>query len=354
MKISIGQAISPNKDINASALASVDSDGMATLPNCGDSTFARYDKKTGIAAAGVFDGVGSTLDTRKIKGDVLSSQTACHAVSRNLSELDESQIIGQLYYSAFQAHVDLNRASVENSLVLSTTATYGVIFPNGNAYILNSGDSRGNLFDGNNLQMLTLDDRSFSTMNGLHESVKSLYASLIDGSDGTADMERVLQGFQTPDEFWEFFNKKITFRDVSELRLLLDFQEYFSNLKIKNLDEATDTSVREFGIFKTGIINNGNKISRSISSHSVPRISITKVHLNEGDILLLFTDGLHDVLPTDEIRDVVNYWKTSKASIIAMMLVDHTREVLREGKYHYSRGKHDDIGVAVVKWGEKD
>lgn len=351
--IQVGQSLSPSHDIHAAVSVRPDSDGVASFPTCGDSSFVRYDKKSQLVCGGVFDGVGSTLDSSKVIGDVLSSQTACRAVSKNLKELDEAQIVGQLYYSAFQAHVDLNSASIANSLTLSTTATYGAIFPNGNTYILNSGDSRANVFDGKNLNMLTLDDRSFSQLNDLQEPFKSLYESLIDTSNGASDIERVSQGFNSPNEFWEFFNRKITIRDISELKTLLAFQEYFSNMKLKDHEDATDTSTRTFGVFKAGIINRGNTIVRSISSHSLPLVAITKAHLEEGDILLFYTDGLSDVLPTDEIRDVVDSWKTASANIIAMMLVDHTREVLREKKYHYSRGKKDDIGVVVIKYGEK-
>lgn len=349
----VGQVLSPKKDVLANAIADIDSNGVATLKDCGDSSFARYDTKKGIVVVGEFDGVGSTLDTTDVKGDALSSKIACKVISNNLVNLDESKIARQLYYSAFMAHVEMNTVARQKSLYLSTTATYGVVFPNANAYILNSGDSRAYRFDGNDLNMLTLDDRSFSDINELHESVKQLYESLQETGDAQEEIIRALQGFQTEEECWDFFGKKITFRDIAELNLLLGFQETFSNFKFKTHDEVTDTSERVFGSYRAGIINRGNRIVRSISSGKIPHASITKVQLNEGDILLFCTDGLSDVLPTDDIRDCIKDWQSCTPTIIARMLVDLAREQVREKTCYKTRNKEDDIGAVVVKFGEK-
>lgn len=349
----VGQVLSPKKDVFANGLADIDSNGVATLKDCGDSSFVRFDKKTNIVLGGVFDGVGSTLNTTNVKGDALSSKTASKVVSNNLVNLDESKIVRQLYYSAFLAHVEMNTVSRQKSLHLSTTATYGVIFPNASAYILNSGDSRAYRFDGNNLNMLTLDDRSFSDINELHESVKQLYESLVEAGNAQEEILRASQGFQTEEECWDFFGKKITFRDIAELNLLLGFQEEFSNFKFKTFDEVTDTKERIFGSYRAGILNRGNRIVRSISSERIPHASITKVQLNEGDILLFCTDGLSDVLPNDDIRDFITDWQNSKPTLIARMLVDLAREQVREKTCYKTRNKEDDIGVVVIKFGEK-
>lgn len=355
--VDIGQALSPNNKCIITS-GHTDLNGVAKIDDCGDSTLGRYDTNSGIAIAGVFDGVGSTLNSRGMKGDALSSQVACQAVSDTLTNLDESLILRQLYYSALMAHVKLNNTSITESINLSTTATYGVVFPNSNLYIPHLGDSRAYRFDGNNLDMLTLDDRDFSGLNGLHETFKQLYRSLVDTSNPEEELLRAMQLFQPPttyEEFWDYFDKKITFRDIAELNLLLGFQEEFSNLKLKSHADlvSTEDADRICGVLRAGIYNRGNIITRSISSNRLPLVSITKAHLNEGDILLFFTDGLTDVLPTDDIRDQIYEWKDSSAELIARVVVKDARDVCVEGKYYGRKKMHDEIGAVVVKWGSK-
>jgi len=354
--VQIGQMLSPTNDMFASAHFNTDSNGITLIEGCGDSTFGRYDEGTGIAIAGTFDGVGSTLDMSGIKGDAVSSQTACKAVISNLDRLNEVGITRQLYHSSLAAHFALANLSQQKKIHLSTTATYGPIFPNGNAYILNSGDSRAYVFDGHNLNMLTLDDRNFGRINGLHESFKQLYTSLLQTPNPSADIAKFLELCQgPPEQLWSFLDQKITFRDISELNLLLGFQEEFSNLKLRNHAELTSTEYKDrvCGIFRAAITNRGNEIVRYIGSDSLPLVSITKTHLREGDILLFCTDGLTDVLPTDDIKKQINEYKDFSAGLIARSLVNYAREVVREETCYYSRKKNDEIGAVVVKWGKK-
>ncbi len=344
--VSVGQVLSPSKDKYGSAVSDIDGDGVATREDCGDSSFARYDLESRIVTCGVFDGVGSC------NNDVLSSQTVCGSVSGYLKRpLSPESIVSDLYNASFSAFQALRNYPLEDKANgLSSTATYVVVLPGGEAFIVNCGDSRCYRFRDGELQMLTIDDRSFHSISDLEEPYKSLYEKLSvnDGIEGI----KAMQGLKTADEALEFYSKRVILREESELRLLLAFQEYFSNIQFKDIDDATSTE-KTFGVIPAGIVNRGNIIVRSIDSASVPYLSITKTHLEEGDILFLCTDGLSDVLPTDDIKKQIDLWKTAKPHVIARMLIDYTRELVRENRCFYTRNKEDDIGVAVVKWGEK-
>lgn len=60
--LSIGQALSSEKDRDASEIPSVDKNGVATMPHCGDSTFIRFDREKKILTGGVFDDVGEKIN----------------------------------------------------------------------------------------------------------------------------------------------------------------------------------------------------------------------------------------------------------------------------------------------------
>lgn len=96
----------------------------------------------------------------------------------------------------------------------------------------------------------------------------------------------------------------------------------------------------------TVFLRNRHKLSYALGHDEFenPRISVSELH--QGDIVILLSDGIHDVLTDDEIAQIAT--STNLATGTASRLVEYTAE--RAADPYNQRTKKDDATALVMKF----
>lgn len=247
-------------------------------------------------AAGVFDGVGGH------SGSELASRVATESVDRSLrnnsgpKDIEDGMVLMETALRDANADIVREVDRRGSSRRVATTATIAQAFEDkrGRKYaaIASTGDSRAYLYRNGVIQMLTV-DQSMSLMAA-----------------------------ETTEQKFELQAK---FSNVTDKSQLTDNEQYMYGLQNQ--------------IF--GALGPGGDIDRS-------KIQTTYVYLNEGDRILLTSDGVHDNMTTYEIADILGKINNDKDTASQLTYASQRRS--RE-KHTHLRAKSDDMTAVVLSWG---
>ena len=252
-----------------------------------DNSFAKT-KTDGIVIFGVFDGIGGAINGRE------SSNFCSSAIESQMDGINPTaspQYIGDRLRTISE---DVNDEFLDKKSEIQlggSTAVFGMIVTEKSgsrtAVIANIGDSRAYVFRNGELIKITTDD----------SQIKVDY----------------------PNNFTEMQN---------------------------HIDEAlsySELTDDEAEAFKTR-----NAIDGYFGNQRVQPEIIT-FPLEQGDILLVTTDGVHDNLTTTEIRNILNSQKRNGSSEISKSIVNSS---VRRSQERSFRSKADDMTALVIKIGE--
>lgn len=252
-------------------------------PDYNDDTFF---VDTDNLAFGIFDGVGG------LPGSAQASRIASETIEEFLKIASvgnaSSHMSQQLREAMLAGHeAILSRASGR----VATTATVAKIFTDSNGVqfvaVESVGDSRAYLLRNGELKMLTID-----------------HGAMVSGTDSEK----------------------------------LALQKKFAN--VVNLSGLSD---KERTLFK-----DRNMISSSLGDRlNDPSFSGTTTHVRPGDKIFLSTDGVHDNLTTNEIRDLLNSGKADGEIVDDVIWA----ALMRSRNPKHIRAKKDDTTAIVVTIG---
>lgn len=183
-------------------------------------------------------------------------------------------------------------------------------------------------------------------------------------SDGMGSGKRAAKESRTTidllENFFEAgFNREIALKTINSILMLRSSDEMFSTIDLSIIDQHTGkTEFIKIGAVST-FIKRGNKI-KMIASNSLPvgileevNLDITKQQLEDGDFIIMLSDGLLDANPFVEdkeqwIMEQLESIHSKNPQKIAEILLERVK---KESKY----GLTDDTTILVTKiWKNKE
>lgn len=141
-------------------------------------------------------------------------------------------------------------------------------------------------------------------------------------------------------------SRAYVFRDGELIKLTTD-QGFTRDIRIQDrLDEAMSRD--ELTDVEKEVFDNRNVIDGYFGNQGV-QPEIVTFPLEQGDILLVTTDGVHDNLTTTEIRNILNLQRRNGSSEISKSIVNSS---VRRSQEKSFRSKADDMTALVIKFGE--
>jgi len=252
-----------------------------------DNSFAK-EKERGTVVFGVFDGMGGEINGRE------SSNFCLSAVESQMDGISSTTSPQDIREKLMKISEDVNDEFLDKKSELSlggSTGVFGMIVTEKNgsrtAVIANIGDSRAYVFRDGQLIKITTDDS----------------------------------------------------------KLKIDYPGEYPEMQ-EHLDEAMsrgDLTSEESDAFDTR-----NAIGGYFGNQRVQPEIIT-FPLEQGDILLVTTDGVHDNLTTSDIKNILNLQKRNGSLDISKSIVNSSVRRSQEGGF---RSKADDMTALVIKIGE--
>lgn len=252
-----------------------------------DNSFAK-EKKDGTVTFGVFDGMGGIANGKESSNFCLS---AVESQMDGISPTTSPQDIGEKLRTISEDVNDEFLGRKGELKLGGSTGVFGMIVAERSgsrtAVIANIGDSRAYVFRNGELIRITTDD--------------------------------------------------------SQIRV--DYPNNFAKMQ-NHIDEASSYS--ELTDDEAEAFRTRNVITGCFGNPSV-RPEIITFPLEQGDILLVTTDGIHDNLTTTEIRNILDLQKRNGSSEISKSIVNSS---VRRSQERSFRSKADDMTALVIKIGE--
>lgn len=276
-----------------------------------DSVF--FNKKND--SFGIFDGVGGSINGEE------SSKLCSNLIQTELKNLPQNISPEEAYLKLKEILKTVNETLIKNKSKYGlgeSTGTFGIICSDNSgkktAVIANVGDSRAYLYRRENkkpLIQLTTDDDAFEKKAGILQHKKNI--NLVEFNQ--IEFNQIIK---EPDRIREEINNASSEKDISQIGKLF--------FQIRN------------------VIGKCFGSDFNYDTHPNPVF----INLQEGDILLLTTDGIHDNLTTRELNEDLSYCSDQKldANEISNILVNHAIERSQQETY---RSKKDDITALVIE-----
>ncbi len=276
--------------------------------------------------AGVFDGVSRSYGVGGSSGGGEASKKATKLFKQKLSEfskkvrkLKDNQITYELDRMVSKIHDDIKKDSTCGATTLSAV----IPIRDGNMMAVNVGDSRVYVLrkDGE-LEHITLDDGPFK--GKFFEVDWKRLLSLYHVEDKVKDKVAVDEKEQLR------IQKKIAGMNDREYKKYSDDERFTE--KIKNTTDIIEDMKIKFAI------HYGNYITQDLGSKDKPIPNIVPFKVNEGEKIIIASDGIYGMLSDPEMTDIIERSKT--ATEAALALINASRVAERDG--------HLDDTTAVV------
>ncbi|MBI5913725.1 SpoIIE family protein phosphatase [Candidatus Azambacteria bacterium] len=294
-----------------------------------DASYADADARV-IA---VFDGMGGHAAGEMASSEAKRELQECAAALHGADTVERAHTLLRDIFIAMNQKVSdafLGKRGREKG---GTTATVAKVVHEGDkrvAVVGNLGDSRAYVFRAqtHQLEQITVDDDLLGNL-----PIQNTLTPYI------SDIRRILSQAYNEDQLTDPQKFAETFADMPIAR------EPEGLARLNMLIKENFNLISPFPETLHALFDARNYISKALNGHDEAPM-ITTTELAPGDFILCTSDGIHDNLTADSMRNVIEEHANESPEQIARVLIDHAQECANE---QYLRSKKDDMTVVILK-----